>query len=97
MTLTRVIALQNYGGYAGRLRRLCGKIREVMQEVYGGYMGKLRRLCGKITEVIQVSEAPSRKKNMVANFGFNCKNGKVSPISRITSVIFPHNLRNLPA
>ena len=53
MTLTRVIALQNYGGYAGRLRRLCGKIMEVMQEVYGGYMGKLRRLCGKITEVMR--------------------------------------------
>ena len=53
MTLTRVIALQNYGGYAERLRRLCGKIMEVMQEVYGGYMGKLRRLCGKITEVMR--------------------------------------------
>ena len=53
MTLTRVIALQNYGSYAGRLWRLCGKIMEVMQEVYGGYMGKLRRLCGKITEVLR--------------------------------------------
>ena len=36
----------------GRLRRLCGKITEVMREDYGGYAGRLRRLCGKITEVM---------------------------------------------
>ena len=28
---------EDYGGYAGRLRRLCRKITEVMQEDYGGY------------------------------------------------------------
>ena len=37
----------------GRLRRLCGKITEVMREDYGGYAGRLRRLCGKITEVMR--------------------------------------------
>ena len=37
--------LNNCGGYAGRLRRLCKKNTEVMQEDYGGYAGRLRRLC----------------------------------------------------
>ena len=36
----------------GRLRRLYGKISEVIWEDYGGYIGKLWRLYWKIAEVI---------------------------------------------
>ena len=44
---------EDYGGYAGRLRKLCGKFTEVIWENNGGYAGRLRRLCGKITEVMR--------------------------------------------
>ena len=59
---------EDYGGYAGRLRRLCtekekarersvpdGSDKEVNSLTgpnYGGYAGRLRRLCRKITEVM---------------------------------------------
>ena len=43
----------------GRLRRLCGKITEVMQEDYGGYAVRLRRLYGKIMEVLRGKSRPS--------------------------------------
>ena len=52
MKFTEVI-WENYGGYAGRLRRLCGKFTEVIWENYRGYAGRLRRLCEKITEIMR--------------------------------------------
>ena len=34
---------KNYGGYAGRLRRLCREITEVMQGDYGVYAGRRKK------------------------------------------------------
>merc|ERR1711873_372137 len=45
----------------------------------GNYTNEIRL---KVCQKSNISE----EKNMVANFGFNCKNGKVSPILRLHAI-----------
>ena len=47
--------------------------------ITGNYTNEIRL---KVCQKSNISE----KKNMVANFGFNCKNGKVSPILRLHAI-----------
>merc|ERR1712213_285914 len=46
--------------------------------ISGNYTNEIRL---KVCQKSNISE-----KNMVANFGFNCKNGKVSPILRLHAI-----------
>merc|ERR1712240_967260 len=57
-----------------------------VQKCYFGFYS----ITGNYTNEIRLKKCQksniSKKKNMVANFGFNCKNGKVSPILRLHAI-----------